>query len=977
MKELILIVDDSLTVRMDLQEAFDEAGLACSACADLASARRFLAAHQPALVVLDVQLPDGSGVELLRELRERPGGRDIVVLMLSGEAEVKDRLRGLQMGADEYVGKPYDRGYVTARARELLRTHHRGRPRQATPTVLLIDDSASFREAMRDHLERAGYQVLLAASGEDGLLIAGAARPDALLVDQQLPGIDGAAVIRRVRLDAALRDTPCLLLTASDEPGAELRALDAGADAFVRKTQDEALVLARLSAMLRGGPLAIGPAAGGELGPKKILAVDDSPAYLDTLGTLLRGEGYDVIPARSGEHALELLAVQAVDIILMDLQMPGMSGREACERIRAVPLLCEIPLLMLSEHEEREVMLEALEAGADDFIPKSADFEVLKARVRAQLRRKQSEDINRRARLQWLNMEMEAAEARAANQLAASRAELLAELARKNEALEQANLELARVNQAKTDFMSTMSHELRTPLNAIIGFSEILKEGLTGPLQPRQAEFCRHIHDSGRHLLDLINDLLDLAKIEAGKVEIEREHVLVNALLDDATLLVRDRAAARGVLLDVAHAGAAEALQADRRRAKQILLNLLTNAVKFSPAGGSVRLSARQVDRQRATHAIPGNDVHGMRTPLPEGIEDCFIEFNIADQGLGLSPEDLDQLFKPFAQIRNEATRQLEGTGLGLVTVAGLVELHGGALAVSSEPGKGSCFSFWLPCGGDGTPEATTKPEAAMQAAAASPSRADAPVSPWALVVEDDAAGAELIRAQLEAEGFRVRLAPSAEDALALAPGFRPDLITLDIHLPGMDGWEFLCRLQELPAWAEVPVVVVSLDADHEVGASLGAAAVMQKPIRRDDLHRELGSLGLRPTEARQFKVLVIDDGGNHEALNAELGQPGYSFLHASGGRQGIQLTQHHLPDLVILELLMRDMGGLEVVEALKADSRTANIPVIMLAAKQFSEDDRRRLNAYAETVVARTRYRPERFRAEVKRAFGPSSRLQ
>jgi len=969
MSELILIVDDSLTVRMDLEEAFDEAGFTCHSCADLASARAFLARQRPAVVVLDVLLPDGSGVDLLRELRALPDGNDAIVLMLSSEADVKDRLIGLGTGADEYVGKPYDRSYVTARTRELLRTRRNPATPRA-PTVLVIDDSLSYREALREQLQQAGYEVLLAGTGEDGMRIAAAARPDALLVDNQLPGIDGAAVIRRLRLDAALRSTPCILLTASDERDTELRALDAGADAFVRKQDDPALLLARLAAVLRSAATAAPAEGASELGPKRVLAVDDSPTFLAALGELLRDEGYDVVAAESGQAALDLLTVQPVDIILMDLRMPGMDGRETCRRIKAAPMLRDVPLVILTGQEDRASMLDALEIGADDFIQKSADFEVLKARVRAQLRRKQFEDENRRIRLDLLNMEMEAAEARAANELAASRAELLAQLEQKNAALEQANARLAQANQAKTDFMSTMSHELRTPLNAIIGFSEILKEGLAGQLQPRQVQFSRHIHDSGMHLLALINDILDLAKIEAGKVDIEPEDIELDAMLEDAAALVRERAQARRISLDVSHVALGSGLRADKRRLKQILLNLLSNAVKFSRDDGTVLLRAGLVDRVRAASALPGSEpAPGLRTPLPESKFRRFVEFSVEDQGIGMSEGDLDTLFKPFGQIRNDVTREVEGTGLGLVTVARLVDLHGGAVAVTSRAGHGSCFSFWLPwhAGAEADPPAGSPPRVGP---------ADPVGLPVALVVEDDEAGAELMRVQLEAEGFVVRHASSAEAALQMAPLFTPALITLDIQLPGMDGWEFLCRIQELPGWMDVPVVVVSLDAAHEVGLSLGAAAVLQKPVRRADFTRELATLGFKPTDSKALRVLLIDDAAEPEASsNMDLNEPGYALMHAFGGRQGIELTRRHLPDLVILDLLVSDMGGIEVVEALKTDARTADIPVIMLAAKRFSAADRQRLNTHVQALLDRGGLQPDRFLGDVKRAFGRSMR--
>lgn len=435
MNGAIMIVDDSLTVRMDLIEAFAAEGMRAIGCETAAAARETLARESVGLVILDVLLPDANGVELAKEIRAHPAGVNVPILMLSTEGEVRDRIRGLIIGTDDYVGKPYDRDYVVARARELM-----GRSQDLAPaanaTILVIDDSATFRAELCSALEGAGYRVLSAKSGEEGLRSAAANRPTAIIVDGVLPGIDGATVVRKIRLDAALRQTPCMLLTGSSvDRSVELHALDAGADAFVRKEEDMDIVLARVAAVLRVSVDANRETA-SLLGPKKVLAVDDSMTYLEELTTILRGEGYDVIPARSGAEALEMLAVQQVDCILLDRLMPGMDGTETCRRIKASPATRDIPLIMLTAMEDRKAMIEGLGTGADDYVLKSSEEEVLKARVRAQLRRKQIEDESRRIRLQLLRKELETSEARAAKELAETKAALVEELEKKNHELE-------------------------------------------------------------------------------------------------------------------------------------------------------------------------------------------------------------------------------------------------------------------------------------------------------------------------------------------------------------------------------------------------------------------------------------------------------------------------------------------------------------------------------------------------------------
>jgi len=965
--ETVLIVDDSLTVRMDLKEAFEGVAFRTLICASAQDARVAVCRDAVDVIVLDVMLPDGDGVDLLAELREHPNTRKAVVVMLSSESKVKDRMRALRTGADEYVGKPYDAHYVVAKARKLLRGRNSETTRDGArnrPLILIVDDSVTFRETLRQACEQAGHTVMMASSGEDGLRIAADERPDAVVIDSVLPGIDGATVIRRLRLDAALRATPCLLLTGSDDRDAELRALDAGADAFVRKFEDVEIILARLGAVLRSAATGMPEVPASALGPQRILALDDSATYLNELAGELRDEGYDVVPARTIKEAIELLAVQEMDCLLLDLLLPEGSGLELCRHLKETPILRDIPLIIMSAGEERSTMLDALEAGADDFVNKSSGFDVLKARVRAQIRRKQYEDENRRARMDLINKEREAAEARAARALANSRAELLAALEQKHHALEAVHAELAQANEAKTDFLHTMSHELRTPLNAIIGFSELMTSGMVGDLEPRHREFVRHVYESGMHLLELVNDILDLSKIEAGKVDIDPESIDLDSFLHDCVTVIQERAQTRRILVEVEGAGQRDPLRADRRRFKQILYNLLSNAVKFTHEGGKIRVVAKVVDRAQAASGMPGFAT-GLRSALPDSAFAHFAQISVTDSGIGISQENLGTLFKPFSQIKNAHTQKIEGTGLGLVTVMRLAQLHCGAVAVTSEQGSGSCFTTWIPwtVGEPLASGATPAQEADIEI-------------PLALLVEDDERAATIMRVQLESLGFRVRHAHSAEEALRLVDECKPELITLDINLPGMDGWDFLSRVKGVQAWSEIPVVVVSVAANHEVGISLGAASILQKPVNRRKLALELSRLGIVPSPNRDVTILVVDDDPNAmELMCTYLNQPGYSILRANGGREGIDMIRKHRPDLVVLDLVMPEVNGIAVVDALKQDASTASIPVVIVTSKHLTNEDRLQLDSHILGVIDKADLQKDRFVSEVKRAFGRAPR--
>jgi PAS domain S-box-containing protein len=416
--------------------------------------------------------------------------------------------------------------------------------------------------------------------------------------------------------------------------------------------------------------------------------------------------------------------------------------------------------------------------------------------------------------------------------------------------LQQKNRELEDASRMKSEFLANMSHELRTPLNAIIGFSEVLKDGLVGELTERQRGFIGDIFSSGNHLLALINDILDLSKVEAGKMLLDLNPVQVSSLFVNSLSIIKQKAAARHIHLSMDAAGDLGTIYADARKVKQIVYNLLSNALKFTAEQGRVNLRAARV--LRAAVGKPSGSWPARCFPLADSQYTEFLEICVTDSGIGISPEGLQQLFTPFSQIDSGLARQFEGTGLGLAMVKLLAELHGGAVAVESVAGEGSRFTVWLPL---------------RRSERQTPTRSMRPVVPGvagprtALVVEDDLNSAELIRLQLEAEGFTVLHVVSAEDALALAEQRPLSLITLDILLPNMDGWELLARIKSVPALSRIPVVIISIVPDRDRGFALGAAAVVQKPIFRQELYDSLFDLGLLANSASQ-KVEAPSDGG-------------------------------------------------------------------------------------------------------------------
>jgi signal transduction histidine kinase/DNA-binding response OmpR family regulator len=486
--------------------------------------------------------------------------------------------------------------------------------------------------------------------------------------------------------------------------------------------------------------------------------------------------------------------------------------------------------------------------------------------------------------------------------------------------IEEKGRQLELASQHKSQFVASMSHELRTPLNAIIGLTEMMVTNAPRFGTEKAAEPLRRVHRAGTHLLGLINQVLDLSKIEAGKLELSPESVNLAPLVDEVIGTARQLAEQNKNRLVVDAQEKLGALTVDPMRLRQILLNLLSNACKFTTQG-EVALRVHKVADGRS-----------------------WVEFAVADTGIGMTPEQQAKLFEEFTQADSSTARRYGGTGLGLAITRKLARMMGGDVTVTSEPGKGSVFTVRLPAGPDPVARAATN--------GGRPSSTDC-----VLVVDDDATARELIADQLKAEGFSVATAAGGLEGLKLAKDLRPIAITLDVMMPDLDGWSVLAALRQDPELAEIPVIMITILDEHRRGVALGAAGYLTKPIDRERLHRMISRFR---APARPTRVLLAeDDPTQRERVRGWLEGQQWIVQEAANGREALARLQAEKPDVILLDLMMPEMDGFAVVAALQKEPRWRDVPVIVITARDLDAKDRERLNSGVQSVLVKETFRP------------------
>jgi signal transduction histidine kinase/DNA-binding response OmpR family regulator len=501
--------------------------------------------------------------------------------------------------------------------------------------------------------------------------------------------------------------------------------------------------------------------------------------------------------------------------------------------------------------------------------------------------------------------------------------------------IEEKGRQLEVAGRYKSEFLASMSHELRTPLNAIIGYSEMLEEEAGDLGQEGFVPDLQKIHGAGKHLLSLINNVLDLSKIEAGKMDLYLENFAIASMVQEVVATVKPLVEKNGNALDVHCADDLGTMRADLTKVRQTLFNLLSNASKFTERGTVTLRAGRE--------SVNGGE---------------WISFSVRDTGIGMSPEQTSKLFQAFTQADASTTRKYGGTGLGLAISQKFCQMMGGDISVASTLGQGSTFTARLPA-------EVAESEVAPLSQTGAEAQQAFEGTPAVLVIDDDSTVHDLMRRFLSKEGLRMVGARSGEEGIRLARELRPAVITLDVLMPGMDGWAVLTALKTDPASADIPVIMLSIVDEKQMGYALGASDYLTKPL---DWERLADVLEKYECSRPPCPVLIVeDDASLRELLRRRLQKEQWTVIEAENGRTGLERMAERQPDLILLDLMMPEMDGFEFLDELRKREAWRSIPVIVITAKELTTEDHRRLNGSVEKILQKGAYSREELIREVR----------
>jgi signal transduction histidine kinase/DNA-binding response OmpR family regulator len=493
--------------------------------------------------------------------------------------------------------------------------------------------------------------------------------------------------------------------------------------------------------------------------------------------------------------------------------------------------------------------------------------------------------------------------------------------------------------RAKSAFLANMSHELRTPMNAIIGYSEMLAEEFEEEGHDSYLPDLGRIQSAAKHLLSLINDILDLSKVEAGRMDLYLERFDLDQMLEECVSTVQPLMDSKSLAIEMQTEGQLGSIRADVTKLRQTLLNLLSNAAKFTHEGKIV-VAAERFDREGAP----------------------WIRMSVRDTGIGIPEDKLDNIFQEFTQADVSTTREYGGTGLGLAISKRFIEMMGGNIAVSSVPGEGSTFSIEIPAQVDALEAARASLKTAPDGTEEIDTSGDGPL---VLIIEDDADARAVLARTLSRDGYQIAQAENGERGVAMARELKPALITLDVMMPGMDGWAVLRELKSQPELRDIPIVMVTIVGEQALGRSLGASDYLQKPVDRSALLESVRRL----VKSGTATVLVVDDDTDvRELLRRALEQEGMTVVEAENGEQGLARISESMPDLVLLDLMMPVMDGFEFLQHLPEVAPEKSPPVIVLTAKILTEAESRELRAATVEVLSKGTEDADTVAEEVRR---------
>jgi signal transduction histidine kinase/DNA-binding response OmpR family regulator len=521
--------------------------------------------------------------------------------------------------------------------------------------------------------------------------------------------------------------------------------------------------------------------------------------------------------------------------------------------------------------------------------------------------------------------------------------ERTAQLATANKELELKNREVERATKLKSQFLANMSHELRTPLNAIIGFSDLLADKGAGPLTDKQGRFIAHVRNGARHLLQLINDILDLSKIEAGQLDMRYDDFQIKDALPEVLSTIRPLAMSKNITVEQ-NLDMEAVVRADRVRFKQVLYNLLSNAVKFTPNEGSVTIDC--------------------------GKEGKFVRVSVTDTGIGIRPEDQAMVFEEFRQVEGSTH---EGTGLGLAITRRLVEQQGGKISLESEFGKGSRFTFTLPCGSTASAAVDTVVTAEQVSAATSGASR---IKPLVLIVDDELSSRELLASYLESD-YEIAMAESGTEALEMANELHPDAITLDVLMAKGSGFETLVALRKNPATANIATIILSVIDQKQVGFALGATDYLVKPISKVTLKETIRKHLVPYSNGNAPILLVDDDARTLELLEETLRSSGYDTRSVQTGAKALEVLSSTRIGAVLLDLLMPDMDGFQVLRHIKQNAALRDLPIFVITAKSLTADEATLLRRDTQALFQKNGSWRQLLLAEVDRVISGTKRVK